>query len=691
MLLPQLQRLLSVAAFFFTSSLHAASPIDLKRIDPVPDGVPIPTQDFFRPLLLAQPQLNDAGNRVLALITIDEDKTQLLVTDLDTQKIDILPTIGDKDIVFATWLDDSHLIFNVSDKKIYGLGWMTAAVEHLDYAYPILQYCGAHLVSVPHEDRMHPLFWLRNEIDRNRSDDSGCVVASTLPVSKDGLINLYGASASREALDAVIENNGLHIKHRYGKPQEGLSVGYMCDNMGKLAYAFTDKDGFTKMHWLDNREWRTSPINFDDDTVIVGSGDNPRQIVVVSGPRNRSEPRSLRLVDATTGKEIEELLKDKNYDFDGWLQRDPVSHNIIGAVYSCETPVAVWFNEEYRLLQTVLNSFFPGLIVRIQQSDPKRERFLVSTFSDRQPVIYYTVNLKTKEVGLFKKSRPWIDPKRMRPMKIIKFKTRDGIVLDTYLTLPEGASKENPAPLVVLPHGGPYLRDDWGFDPEVQFLASRGYAVLQPNFRGSTGYSWKFPREDDYDFLKMSNDVTDATRTALKTGLVDPSRVAIMGGSFGGYLAVSGVAHEPDLYRCAVTICGVFDWEKMLKDAKYNQFDSPRYVYLKRHLGDPRKNRYLYEAISPINFVGNIKVPVFVYHGKDDWNVDVTQSKNLISLLEKHRVPHEKLLLANEGHGIGHLKEKVKVMEQIEEFLRKNLTPSVVPDGAKTIGEAKSN
>lgn len=169
---------------------------------------------------------------------------------------------------------------------------------------------------------------------------------------------------------------------------------------------------------------------------------------------------------------------------------------------------------------------------------------------------------------------------------------------------------------------------------------------------------------------------------------MDPSRIAIIGGSFGGYLAVSGVAREPDLYRCAVTMSGVFDWEMMLKDSKYNQFDSPRYAFLKRFLGDPKKSRENYDAISLVKFVDQIRAPVFVYHGKDDWNVDVSQSKLLISLLQKHQIPHEKLLLSDEGHSISHLDAQVKVMDRIEEFLRKNLQPKTATDSTKNQAKA---
>jgi len=390
------------------------------------------------------------------------------------------------------------------------------------------------------------------------------------------------------------------------------------------------------------------------------------------------KPRPLRFLDSSTGNLGDVLLPEKAYDFTGWVYRDPISHVIIGASSQREGPHMAWFSDLYGNLQKLLNGFFPGLYVQVVGSNEKQNLFLVAAYSDRQPVIYNWVDLEKRTAGLIEKAAPWIDPKRMQSEQIFKFRTRDGHVLDSYLTLPSGASKTNPAPLVVLSHGGPWLRDTWGYNGEVQFLASRGYAVLQTNYRGSPGYGWMFSRGQDWDFLKMHYDVADATKAVLLSGLVDAKRVAIMGGSFGGYLALEGVVDDPELYRCAVSIAGVFDWEQFFDEKKFNfeHFGDSSFSLMMLREGDPKTQREKFDAIAPVRHINRVRVPVFVSAGGYDEIADIGQSRRLLSELEKKNVPHESFIVATETHGMQHLSNQVALYSRIEAFLAKNLAPA---------------
>jgi dipeptidyl aminopeptidase/acylaminoacyl peptidase len=262
----------------------------------------------------------------------------------------------------------------------------------------------------------------------------------------------------------------------------------------------------------------------------------------------------------------------------------------------------------------------------------------------------------------------------MRLRRAITYVARDGAQIEAYVTLPAGASRKHPVPLIVNPHGGPWARDTGDFNREAQFLASRGYAVLQPNYRGSTDFDWRFRHGERYDFIKMRDDVTDGTLALIRSGLIDRNRIAIMGTSFGAYLSVCGAAFEPDLYRCAVALSGVYDWEQVMAEARQERFfDNPRFEYFRRHLGDPKADPAKFDSISPLRHIDRVKIPIFVYHGYDDPIASIGESTALVSALAAHHVPYEKHFVERETHGIHNLDTAVAIYSDIEAFLAKNM------------------
>jgi acetyl esterase/lipase len=655
-------------------ALQATAKIDLKRVTPVPDDKPVPIEDYFRPRLLAQPKMNPSGTRVASLITATEDQHLLMIYELDTQKSDTLAPMRDKDIRSVDWVSDSRVIFTISKEKYWGLGLLAGEFGKLGRSWVLLQFLGTRVISIPPGNRLQPLVW--NQFDFESVHERGAEIIDTNDYGAKLLDALHVNTTSQD-IRAARDSNLRRIRDSFPLPNLGLSYGYMADREGQLAYAFTSDNGALSLLRLEGKEWLRCSIDLEF-TRVYGPGDAPGLIVGFT-LGNDGKPGILSSVNAATGETVEPIYQDDAYDFTGSLVRHRATNQIIGIRFNRDFPKTIWFTNARRQVQEALNSSFPGQIVEIIDSNETEDRFLFMTYSDRQPAIFSWVDMKKGSAGLFKASAPWIDPKRMRPMSVFKFKTRDDHRLDAYLTLPEGATKENPAPLIVMPHGGPYVRDTWGFSGEVQFLASRGYAVLQPNYRGSTGYDWMFPDEDRWDYLKMHDDVTDATHAAIRTGLVDSDRVAIMGGSFGGYLALQGVVREPDLYRCAVTNAGVFDWERQLRDEKFNRFDDPTYGRMLVKLGDPKKEAAKFDAISPGRHTDKIRVPVFVAGGKDDPVVEITQSKALISELKKNNVTYESYLVAEEGHGMAFLENEVKLYTRIEAFLAKHMAPRAGP------------
>ena len=641
--------------------LVAAQKLDLERITPVPATEPIPVLDFFRQPLLQQVQLNLSGTHVAAVVAAGEDDSIMMVLDLKTQTME---TVGARDynvISAVRWLDDRRFIYFVSTRSGRGFGLYAGEIGRLRDTNPVLQYIGSSVIAIPPKDRTHPLV---------RLDENG---PST------------GKYAEAVTVDTTgVGNNDRHIANRYPilKTGEGFNTGFLADKDGQLAFGFTSEKGVSALHRLVGENWEKCPVDLEEMQVI-GSGDQPGEIVVL-GPRHDGKPRALEFMDAATGKPGEVLLEDAAYDFNGWLYRDPVSQNIVGAIFDRSGPTVVWFSEAYRGLQKAVDRLFPGEVVRILGTDEAGKIILLSTFSDRHPPVYSWADLEKHTAGPIRNSAPWIDPKRMQSMNVMKFKTRDGRKLDAYVTLPVGASKQNPPPLVVLPRNQPEDRNTWGFDAEVQFLASRGYAVLQPNYRGSYGYSWMFPKEDEWAFRKMHDDVTDATKTLIASGLVDAHRVAIVGTSFGGYLALSGAAYEPGLYRCAASISGAVDWGKELQENKYDQFSSPWYARARLKLGDPKTELEKFDAIAPLRHAEQVQAAVFISTSEYDPSYRTSEAKEFISILERNHVPTETLSFADEAGGVRRVADKVELYSRLEVFLAKYLSPTVhasVPAG----------
>jgi dipeptidyl aminopeptidase/acylaminoacyl peptidase len=386
-------------------------------------------------------------------------------------------------------------------------------------------------------------------------------------------------------------------------------------------------------------------------------------------------------MNLATGAYLDPVHTDREFDLsEAGLVFSRRSRELVGFHHARQRSQSLWFSPVFAELQQTLDQKFPPEEDhRIVDFNDAEDRFLIKSTGPRQPGVFYLHDLKTKKFSRLGEVAPALLDKPLRPTQTVAFKARDGLALEALLTLPAGVSREHPAPLVVLPHGGPQARDGWHFDPEVQFLATRGYAVLQPNYRGSSGYLWPEDADGYWNaFPAMRDDVIDATRTALRTGLFDPARVAIMGSSFGGYLSIAAPVEEPDLFRCAVTFCGVFDWAGHVKSKRSSRVGRPgEHAYLSSVLGDPKKDQTAYEALSPLGRIDRLRIPVLIAHGREDHIVSVKQSRLLARELKKRRIPHETFYRSLAGHGFYAAKDRLAFYETLERFLAENLaTPA---------------
>jgi acetyl esterase/lipase len=668
--------LLAVAAGCVATALPAFGGQErpaLERVVPVPADQQIPLTDFFRPVLFSYPTLNDAGTRVAAIVSNTLNAFDLAVVDLAANTTDRMSADVTNDVYSYTWLTDDHILFGTSIRREYSNEFRVVDVNHPSSSYPIVRYSAVSVIGVPRNDRLHPIFWVRE--DPFSGDQIGEVQLSALERLAEGtnIANTFYMSDSRD------DPSMMKIATSYPHPGGGVVEGYMSDEGGNAAFAVTDHLGIDTIQRLAGDHWVPCPIDLDH-TVVLGPGDKPGELIV-AGPEVKGQPTPIRRMDAATGAPGEVLYQDRRYDGDdAGLYYAHGNRKLAGLRINRQRDTTVWLDPVYQGLQRSFSASFPGKSVVIVDSDDSERKFILFVHSDVDPGGYFLVDLDKRSLGLLKRVAPWFDPARMRPRRAITYLSRDGVPIEAYLTLPVGASKEHPVPLVVYPHGGPWARDHWGFDWEAQFLASRGYAVLQPNYRGSTDYDWRFPYDDRFDFVKMRNDVTDGTRALIRYGIVDRNRIAIMGGSFGGYLALCGAAFDPDLYRCAVTISGIFDWEQVMDEARQDSlFDNPRFEYFRRHLGDPKADPAKFDAISPLRHIGSVKIPIFVFHGYDDPVASIGESKALVSALSSHGIPYEKHFVERETHGIHNFDTAVDIFTDIEAFLDKNMGGAPTP------------
>jgi dipeptidyl aminopeptidase/acylaminoacyl peptidase len=266
---------------------------------------------------------------------------------------------------------------------------------------------------------------------------------------------------------------------------------------------------------------------------------------------------------------------------------------------------------------------------------------------------------------------PWLDEQALVKMLPITYRTRDGLTINGYLTLPRGGGKN--LPLVVNPHGGPWVRDSWGYNPEVQFLASRGYAVLQMNFRGSTGYGREFWEISFKQWGKgMQDDITDGVRHLIKEGIADPKRVAIYGGSYGGYATLAGLTFTPELYACGVDYVGVSNLFTFLNTIP--PYWKPLLDMWHEMVGHPEREKALLEAASPLFHVDKIRVPLLIAQGAKDPRVNVNESDQMVAALKKRGLAVEYILKDNEGHGFHNEENRFEFYEAMERFLAKHMS-----------------
>jgi pimeloyl-ACP methyl ester carboxylesterase len=460
---------------------------------------------------------------------------------------------------------------------------------------------------------------------------------------------------------------------------------WMADSKGSIRVAIETSKGVARTIYRESETapWLPLPgMDFKDPAVrpLGFSGDNQTLYVSKYTPTRHWGVYPFNLQTKEIG---EPLVTNETYDIlpiewrpyvNGFLLQDLVfapgpGGGLLGVRYIEEYPRMVWFDESIARTQAALDASLPGKVNTVVSMSEDLGRMIVLSWGSNDPGTYYLYESAGPKLSKLLERMPWINPEKMARTVAIKFKARDGLLLHGYLTFPKGRGQKN-LPMVVMPHGGPRTRDSWAYDPDVQFLANRGYAVLQVDYRSSSGYGDAFIKKGRKKVgTETQQDITDAVHWAIDHGFADGNRISIMGSSFGGYSAMMGVATEPALYRCAVNIAGVSDWIELIKE-KAEVF--PRsYGPTISIVGDPAKDADKLKAISPRYLARNIKVPVLMIHGRDDPIVPYGQAELMAEALKAAGCIFELMSKYNEKHGLDNYKNRIEMYQRVEAFMQK--------------------
>jgi dipeptidyl aminopeptidase/acylaminoacyl peptidase len=344
---------------------------------------------------------------------------------------------------------------------------------------------------------------------------------------------------------------------------------------------------------------------------------------------------------------------------------------VTAAVFTSWKRELHFFDAQRQQMQERLESRLPGYEVVVTSSNKAEDKFMIRTYSDRSLGAYYFYDLTTDTLEKMVEVSPWLKEEDMAPMKPVTFTSRDGLTIHGYLSLPPGHA-EKPVPAIINPHGGPWVRDSWGYNPEVQLLASRGYAVFQINYRGSTGYGRDFWAKGFKEWgKKMQDDLTDGVHWLIEQGIADAKRIAIYGASYGGYATLAGITFTPDLYACGVDYVGVSNLFTFMNTIP--PYWKPYLDMLYEMVGHPEEDKAMLTSSSPVFHIDQIKAPLFVVQGANDPRVNIDESDQIVRSLRARDIDVPYLVKYNEGHGFSNEENRFEFYKSMLGFLARHV------------------
>lgn len=456
----------------------------------------------------------------------------------------------------------------------------------------------------------------------------------------------------------------------------GNIQGWMTDHDGRLRVATAIVDGVnTQILYRDTEDEPFRPVlttNFRDVVSFMEFTPDNKEVYAATN-LHRDKTILVRMNPATC-EELEVLYENERYDIASISYSRKRKKLLSVYCTGHKEPVRHYFDAEEEQLRQRIKAHFPNQRYGIADTDKAEENYLIYVGGDRTRGSYWHYNALTDEAKKIADLAPWIKSDEMNAMHPVCYTTRDGLQIEAYLTLPDGLTPDTAKqlPVVVNPHGGPWARDCWGYSSEVQFLSNRGYAVFQMNFRGSTGYGRHFLEASYKQWgLKMQDDITDGVKWLIEQGIANPNRIAIYGGSYGGYATLAGLTFTPDLYACGIDYVGVSNLFTFMQTIP--PYWRPMLEMMYEQVGHPEHDADQLAATSPALHADKIKVPLFVAQGANDPRVNKAESDQMVEALRQRGVVVEYMVKDNEGHGFHNQENRFDFYRAMERFLKAHL------------------
>ena len=641
------------------------------------DAAPAPVEAYGATPNIANVQINPKGNM---LAWSDHSGAQPMVVMFDLEARNEKRRVGldaDAKLRSLVWADDEMLLINISITNAVGAG--IGSVEYEWYRTLAVAPTGGptRILLMTDQERS----WVTGaDLVALRTSKPRTVIMSSWD---------YFATAAGRSVDTRLSSGARGSGWLYNlfEVDTGTGKGKLIDHGSHItdtwvvdqtghSVARSEWDSEHKMFRVQARDgagWREIHQQTDGEALAVFGLTQDATAVIALGANGQSLQKLWAIPLDGSGARV--MLEDAQYDVEA-VVRDGYSSAVIGAWIGGPAPALRWIDAQSEARHKALVRTFGGRGVSIYSRSADGSRVLARVGGHDAPVVYYLVDFSKGTADVVGDHYPALEAVKHGQVRAITYKARDGYDIPAYVTLPPDMPAEK-LPLVVMPHGGPESRDETEFDPYAQFLASRGYAVLQPQFRGSTGFgeAHRLAGYQQWGGL-MQDDVSDGVKALVEQGLADPRRVCIVGVSYGGYAALVGAAFTPDLYACAASVNGVSDLPAMLGHvAKKHGKESNSLNYWRRHIGGTASDAHVI-ARSPARAAHQVRAPILLIHGADDTIVPISQSEAMARALKEVGKHHTFVKLAGEDHWLSRSETRIRVLKELEGFLAAHLKQS---------------